>query len=80
MDDNITRDVVTERMAVSPDHAWDVEGPSENLAPDRSRASEYTQFILDGRLDVDKSNAQWIKEFMDRTGLTVEDLEVGVGE
>ena len=71
---NITRDAVTERMAVSPDHAWDVAGPSEHLAPDPNRASEYTQFILDGRLDVDKANAHWMKEFMARTGLSAEDL------
>ena len=56
---NITKDAVTERMGVSTDDSWDVEGPSEKLAPDPSRASEYTQFILDGRLDVDKANAQW---------------------
>jgi ribonuclease Z len=76
---NITRDGVTERMAVSPDRAWDVEGPSEKLAPDPSRASEYTQFILDGRLDVDEANARWVKEFMARNGLTAEDLGMGGG-
>ena len=74
---NITRDGVTERMAVSTDRAWDVEGPSEKLAPDPSRASEYTQFILDGALDVDKANARWVQEFMARTGLTADDLARG---
>jgi ribonuclease Z len=74
---NITREGVTERMAVSPDHAWDVEGPSEHLAPDPNRASEYTQFILDGRLDVDEANAHWMKDFMSRTGLSAEDLAKG---
>ena len=76
---NITRDAVTERMAVSADRAWDVEGTSEKLAPDPNRASEYTQFILDGRLDVDEANARWVKEFMDRNGLTAADLEAGGG-
>jgi ABC-type phosphate transport system substrate-binding protein len=74
---NITRDAVTERMGVSTDNSWDVEGPSEKLAPDPSRASEYTQFTLDGRLNVDEANAQWVKEFMAKTGLTTEDLERG---
>ena len=74
---NITRDGVTERMAVSPDRDWDVDGPGEKLAPDPTRASEYTQFILDGALDVDEANARWVKEFMARTGLTAEDLERG---
>jgi hypothetical protein len=76
---NITRDAVTERMGVSTDDSWDVEGPSEKLAPDLSRASEYSQFILDGRLDVDEANAQWMKEFMEKNGLTAEDLGVGEG-
>jgi ribonuclease Z len=74
---NITRDGVTERMAVSPDRDWDVEGPGEALAPDPNRASEYTQFILDGRLDVDEANARWVQEFMARNGLTAEDLARG---
>ena len=74
---NITRDGVTERMAVSPDHDWDVAGPAEHLAPDPNRASEYTQFILDGALNVDEANARWVKEFMARNGLTAEDLGLG---
>jgi len=74
---HITRDAVTERMAVSPDHAWDVPGPSEHLDPDPNRAPVYTQFILDGRLDVDEANARWMREFMARNGLTAEDLGLG---
>jgi len=74
---NITRDAVTERMAVSPDHAWDVAGPSEHLEPDPDRDPVYTQFILDGRLDVDEANARWMEEFMTRNGLTAEDLGLG---
>ena len=64
-------------MSVSPDHAWDVEGTAEKLAPDPTRASEYSQFILDGRLDVDKANARWKQAFMERNGLTDADLDVG---
>ena len=76
---NITRDAVTERMGVSTDDSWDVEGPSEKLAPDSTRASEYTKFILDGRLDVDEANARWVKEFMTHNNLTAADLEAGGG-
>lgn len=74
---NITRDAVTERMAVSPDCDWDVEGPGEHLAPDRSRKSEYTRFTLDGRLDVDDANREWMKAFMGEHGLDEDVLSVG---
>ena len=74
---NITRDGVKERMAVSPDSDWDVDGPGESLAPDPNRASEYTDFILNGRLDVTEANAKWKKAFMERTGLTDADLAPG---
>ena len=74
---NITRDAVTERMAVSPDSDWDVEGPGEKLAPDRTRESEYTEFTLDGRLDVDEVNREWMEQFMDAHGLSEDDLSVG---
>ncbi len=71
---NITRDSITERMAVSPDDAWDVESPGQKLAPDRSRKSEYTKFTLDGALDVSDVNAHWMKVFMEEHGLTEEDI------
>lgn len=74
---NITRDGVKERMAVSPDSDWDVDGPGEELAPDPNRASEYTDFILNGRLDVTEANAKWKKAFMERNGLTDADLAPG---
>ena len=76
---NITRDAVIERMAVSPDSDWEVEGPGEKLAPDRSRESEYTKFTLEGRLDVDDVNQEWMEPFMDAHGLTKDDLSVGEG-
>ena len=74
---NITRDAVTERMAVSPDSDWEVEGLGEKLDPDRSRKSEYTKFTLDGRLDVDDVNREWMEPFMDDHDLTSDDLGVG---
>ncbi len=72
---NITRDEITERMAVSPDDAWDVPGPAEErLRPDPSRQSEYTQFILNGSLDVGDVNQEWLQKFMTEQGLTQEEL------
>jgi ribonuclease Z len=76
---NITRDAVTERMAVSPDSDWDVEGPAEHLEPDRTRKSEYSRFILDGRLDVDEANRAWVTAFMEAQGLDEDVLTVGEG-
>ena len=58
-------------------HAWDVAGHSEHLEPDPDRDPVYTQFILDGRLNVDEANSRWMQEFMARNGLTAEDLEQG---
>ena len=71
---NITRDSITERMAVSPDNAWDVEAPGRRPAPDRSRESEYTRFTLDGAMDVSDVNARWMKIFMEENGLKEEDI------
>ncbi|MHC4562983.1 MAG: guanitoxin biosynthesis MBL fold metallo-hydrolase GntH [Planctomycetota bacterium] len=74
---HITRDTITERMAVSPDKAWDVPGPGKPLPPDRSRKSEYTDFTLKGRFDTSDVDARWLKEFMEEHDLTKEDLKVG---
>lgn len=74
---NITREKVTERMAVSPDEAWDVPGPDKPLDPDKSRKSEYTPFILKGRFDTSDVDRGWLKEFMNKHGLTEADLNVG---
>lgn len=74
---NITRNGIVERMAVSPDEAWDVPGPGMAPAPDRSRKSEYTEFILKGRYDTSDVEALWLPEFMEENGLTEKDLSVG---
>ena len=74
---NITRDAIKERMAVSPDDAWDVRGTGRPPAPDRSRKSEYTQFILDGRFDTSDVDGSWLKAWMEENDLTEDDLEIG---
>jgi len=74
---NITKDKITERMAVSPDEAWDVPGPNRAPAPDRSRKSEYTEFILDGKFDTSDVDGPWLNKFMKEHGLTEDDLKAG---
>ena len=74
---NVRRDEILERMAVSPDDAWDVPGPGEPSAPDRSRKSEYTSFILEGRYDTSDVDGTWLKPFMKKYGLTEDDLSAG---
>ncbi|MCK4838379.1 MAG: MBL fold metallo-hydrolase [Desulfobulbaceae bacterium] len=74
---NITKDKITERMAVSPDDAWDVPGPSKSPSPDRSRKSEYTKFTLDGKFDCSDVDGPWLKKFMNKHGLTENDLKAG---
>lgn len=74
---NITRDRVTERMVVSPDEAWDVPGPNRAPAPDPTRKSEYTEYILKGRYDTSDVDATWLKQFMKTNDLTDKDLAVG---
>lgn len=74
---NVGPDEIVERMAVSPDEAWDVPGPGGKLSPDPSRKSEYTEFTLNGRLDTSDVNKHWLDEFMKQNGLTIEDLNAG---
>ena len=72
---NIRRDEIIERMVVSPDNAWDVEGPGEKLDPDRTRKSEYTPFIMAGTYDMTDVNKGWSQEFMKVHGLSPDILE-----
>ena len=75
--DEWAKENIVERMAVSPDDAWDVPGPGKPLPPDRSRKSEYTEFILKGRFDTSDVDRLWLNEFMKKHGLTEKDLKVG---
>ncbi len=56
-------------MAVSPEKAWDVPGSGIGPEPDRTRKSEYTQFILDGKFDTSDVDRAWRKKFMKEKGL-----------
>ena len=67
---NLTRDGVTERMAVSTDEAWDVEGPDEGLEPDPSRKPEMVwPELIEQRLDMTEVNATWLNDYKKKYGL-----------
>jgi ribonuclease Z len=61
---NITKEKITERMAVSPDEAWSVPGEAVQPPPEKGRPTEYTPFILEGRWDAGAQPAQ--KELLDK--------------
>jgi ribonuclease Z len=45
---NITKEAVVERMAVSPDRAWAVRGPTRQPPPERGRPDPMSDFIKQG--------------------------------
>ena len=45
---NITKDRITERMAVSPDNAWPVPGTAKQPPPDKNRPDVMSDFIKAG--------------------------------
>jgi len=45
---NITKDKITERMAVSTDRAWAVEGPTRQPPPEKGRPDVMSDFIKQG--------------------------------
>ena len=68
---NVTRDGIRERMAVSPDNAWDVAGPTPPPLPDKKFPPQESKFTLEGRwqpaIEVDN---EAFKEFRKKHGLT----------
>ncbi len=72
---NITKDKITERMAVTTHEAWAVPGDAAPPPRDPSRKSEYTQFILDGRWDegVQPPQKRMLDEFMEKYNLQDQD-------
>ena len=66
---NVRRDEIVERMAVSPDDAWDVPGTGRPGAPDPNFPSQYSDFVLDGRLDTSEAESQMREEFNERFGI-----------
>ncbi len=67
---NLTRDGVTERMAVSTDEAWDVPGTEKDLEPDRTRKDEIVwSELVDQRLDMIEVNSTWLEDYKKEHGL-----------
>ena len=46
---NITKDKITERMAVSTDEAWSVPGTAQQPPPEKGRPNPMSDFINNGR-------------------------------
>ena len=66
---NISKDRIRERMAVSPDNAWDVAGPTPPPLPDKKFLPQESKFTLDGRWDVSDVEDKAFKEFRKKHGL-----------
>ena len=45
---NITKDEITERMAVAPDNSWAVPGTAKHPPPEKGRPSPMSDFIKSG--------------------------------
>ena len=72
---NITKDKVTERMAVSTEDAWAVPGPARQPPPEQGQPEVFSQFILDGRWDegAQPAQKQMLDEFAEKYGLQDQD-------
>ncbi|MGI9238344.1 MAG: guanitoxin biosynthesis MBL fold metallo-hydrolase GntH [Woeseiaceae bacterium] len=72
---NITKDKVTERMAVSPEEAWAVPGPARQQPPERGQPPVFSPFILEGRWDQGAQPAQkrMLDEFSEKYSLQDQD-------
>jgi ribonuclease Z len=72
---NITKDKVTERMAVSTEDAWAVPGPTRQSGPDKNQPPVFSKFILEGRWDKGAQPAQkkMLDEFSEKYKLQDQD-------
>jgi ribonuclease Z len=72
---NITKDKVTERMAVSTEEAWAVSGPTRQAPPVKGQPLVFSKFILEGRWDEGAQPAQkrMLDEFAEKYSLQDQD-------
>jgi ribonuclease Z len=70
---NITKDQITERMAVSTDDAWAVPGEAVQPPPEKGRPNPYSKWILDGRWDVSDAQKKMLDDFADKYNLWDQD-------
>lgn len=67
---NLNKDGISERMAVTTDDAWDVEGPNTGLERDPSRKSEIVwPELIDQRIDMSDVNSSWLPAYKKKYGL-----------
>ncbi len=66
---NITKDKITERMALSPDQAWAVPGPKRPPSPLKGTPDPMTDWVKAGAWDVKDAEGKMIEEFKKKTGL-----------
>ncbi len=72
---NITKDKVTERMAVATHEAWAVPGTGRQPGPQPGQPPVFSKAIVDGRLDniVQPAQKQMLDEFMEKYNLQDQD-------
>ncbi len=72
---NITKDKITERMAVATHEAWPVPGTARQGPPEKGQPPVYSKFILDGRWDEGAQPVQkrMLDEFMEKYNLQDQD-------
>jgi ribonuclease Z len=66
---NITKDEITERMAVSTDEAWDVPGPNPGLNPDNKVPPQLTEAMKSGVWDTTDAERATVEAFKKKYGL-----------
>ena len=71
---NVTKDKITERMAVATHEAWSVPGDAVQPPPEKGRPPVMTKAIASGRLDVSEVDKKMVEDFIKKTGMKAEDL------
>ena len=66
---NVTKDEITERMAVATHEAWSVPGTAVQPPPEKGRPDVMTDDIRKGRINVDDANAEMVREFKKKHGI-----------
>ncbi len=72
---NITKDKITERMAVVIEDAWPVRGIKPPPKREKPPTSEFTKAILKGRWDVSDAQGKLIKDYADEYGVDLSKIK-----
>jgi ribonuclease Z len=68
---NVTKDEITERMAVVTEEAWAVQGIKEPPKREEPPTSEFTADILAGKWDVKDVQGKMIQDYADEHGIDI---------